>query len=142
MAAGLRLSRFPSSLGEVHEAFLDPGRPGCRHRCRRHPRHGWRCRCRRKGFCPCKACHAVVADKNLVGPSLFGVSGRKAGTLASAASKYSPQLVASGLTWDDATLDKWLTSPKDLVTGTKMTFPGLPDATKRQDIIAYLKTLK
>jgi len=95
-----------------------------------------------KAFGPCKACHAVVADKNLVGPSLFGVSGRKAGTLASAASKYSPQLVASGLTWDDATLDKWLTSPKDLVTGTKMTFPGLPDATKRQDIIAYLKTLK
>ena len=95
-----------------------------------------------KAFAPCKACHAVVADKNLVGPSLFGVAGRKAGTLASAASKYSPQLVASGLTWDDATLDKWLTSPKELVAGTKMTFPGLPDAQKRQDIIAYLKTLK
>ncbi|HVI49812.1 MAG TPA: c-type cytochrome [Candidatus Sulfotelmatobacter sp.] len=95
-----------------------------------------------KAFAPCKACHAVVADKNLIGPSLFGAAGRKAGTLASFNGKYSPQLVAANLTWDDATLDKWLTSPKDLVAGTKMTFVGLKDAKAREDVIAYLKTLK
>lgn len=95
-----------------------------------------------KAFAPCKACHTVIADKNLIGPSLFGVAGRKAGTLASFSGKYSPQLVAAGLTWDDATLDKWLTSPKDLVAGTKMTYAGVKDAKARADIIAYLKTLK
>lgn len=95
-----------------------------------------------KAFAPCKACHAVVADKNLVGPSLFGSTTRKAGTLASFAGKYSAPMAASGLTWDDATLDKWLTSPKDLVPGTKMTFVGLKDPKAREDVIAYLKTLK
>lgn len=95
-----------------------------------------------KAFAPCKACHAVVADKNLVGPSLFGVAGRKAGSLASFNGKYSAQLVAANLTWDDATLDKWLASPKDLVAGTKMTFAGLKDAAARENVIAYLKTLK
>lgn len=95
-----------------------------------------------KAFAPCKACHSTVADKNLVGPSLHGVYERKAGTLESFKARYSPNLEKAGLTWDDATLDKWLTSPKDLVPGTKMTFVGLKDATARENVIAYLKTLK
>ena len=95
-----------------------------------------------KAFAPCKACHAIIADKTRVGPSLFGVAGRKAGSLASYNGKYSAPLVAANLTWDDATLEKWLTSPKDLVPGTKMTFVGLKDGTARADVIAYLKTLK
>jgi cytochrome c len=93
-----------------------------------------------KSFNVCKACHSPVAGKNLVGPSLFAVVGRKAGTIENF--KYSDQLKAAGLTWDAATLDKWLTSPKDLVPGTKMTFPGVKDATTRENIIAYLTTLK
>jgi len=95
-----------------------------------------------KAFAQCKACHAIVADKNLVGPSLFGAYGRKAGSLASFAGKYSANMTALGATWDDASLDKWLTSPKDMVAGTKMTFAGVKDAKAREDIIAYLKTLK
>jgi len=46
------------------------------------------------------------------------------------------------LTWDAATLDKWLTKPSDLVKGTKMTFPGLPNQADRDNVIAYLATLK
>ena len=95
-----------------------------------------------KAFAPCKACHAIAADKNLVGPSLFGVYGRKAGSLASFNGKYSANLPTSGVTWDDASLDKWLASPKDMVAGTKMTFAGLKDADARANVIAYLKTLK
>ena len=95
-----------------------------------------------KAIAPCKACHSLVANKNMIGPSLAGVYGRKAGSLASFGSRYSKQLVASGLTWDDATLDKWLEGPSALVKGTKMTFPGLKDATARANVIAYLKTLK
>jgi cytochrome c len=52
--------------------------------------------------------------------------------------KYSDALKAANLTWDPATLDKWITDPKALVPGTKMTFVGLKDETARRDVIAYL----
>ena len=48
----------------------------------------------------------------------------------------------ANLTWDDATLDKYLTGPMKMVPGTKMTFAGLSDAAKRKEVIEYLKTLK
>jgi cytochrome c len=88
----------------------------------------------------CALCHSVVAGQNRVGPSLFGVVGRKAGTAP--AYNYSQANKASGKTWDDATLDTYLTNPKALVPGTKMIFAGLPDATDRGNVIAYLDTLK
>lgn len=91
-------------------------------------------------FLQCKSCHAVEKGKNLIGPSLAGIVGTKAGDIAGYT--FSPALKASGLTWDDATLDKWLESPMKLVPGTKMTFAGLPDAAKRKEVIEYLKTLK
>jgi len=49
---------------------------------------------------------------------------------------------ASGLTWDEATLDTYLTKPKALVKKTKMTFVGLKKDKQRANIIAYLKTLQ
>ncbi len=61
--------------------------------------------------------------------------GRQAGTVADYA--YSPALKASGLTWDQANLDRWLTNPQALVPGTKMYFL-LKDPQSRADIIAYL----
>jgi len=91
-------------------------------------------------FAQCAACHSTEAGKTLVGPSLAGVAGRKAGSVAGFA--YSDGLKAAGLTWDDATLDKWLTAPAKLVPGTKMPFAGIPDAATRQSVIDYLKTLK
>lgn len=91
-------------------------------------------------FAQCAACHAVEPGKNGVGPSLAGVFGQKAG--AAAGYTYSDANRNSGLTWDEATLDTYLTNPMKLVPGTKMTFAGMPDAAKRKEVIAYLKTLK
>jgi cytochrome c len=87
----------------------------------------------------CSICHSVVAGRNQVGPSLAGIVGRKAGQVPNF--HYSPANKNSGLTWDEATLDRYLTSPKDTVPHTTMTYGGLKDADKRANLIAYLATL-
>lgn len=89
-------------------------------------------------FNKCKACHQI--DKNAVGPHLGNLIGRKAGSLEDY--KYSDALKKSGITWDDASLDKWLLSPAKDVPGTKMIFAGIKDDTDRANLIEYLKTLK
>ena len=91
-------------------------------------------------FNKCKACHSEKAGENKVGPSLFGVVGRPSASVAGY--KYSDPMTNAKLTWDAATLDKWLTKPADLVKGTKMVFPGLPNQADRDNVIAYLATLK
>lgn len=92
-------------------------------------------------FAQCAACHSVVkGGAAMIGPDLWGAAGSKAASRPGFA--YSAQLKAAGLTWDAVTLDKWLTKPAALVPGTKMAFPGQPDASKRQAIIAYLETLR
>ena len=88
-------------------------------------------------FAKCQACHSVEAGTNKLGPSLHGVVGRTSGTLEGF--KYSDAMKAANLTWDEATLDKYLANPKALVPGTKMVFPGLPKEQDRLDVIAYLK---
>lgn len=88
----------------------------------------------------CKSCHSVEKGKNMIGPSLAGIVGTKAGDVAGFS--FSPALKGSGLTWDDATLDKWLENPMKLVPGTRMTYSGQTDPAKRKAIIEYLKTLK
>ncbi len=88
----------------------------------------------------CGACHATAAGKNLVGPSLHGIVGRPSGSVAGF--RYSAANQAAKLTWDEATLNTYLTSPKALVPGTTMTFAGLKSETQRADVIAYLATLK
>ena len=85
----------------------------------------------------CEGCHAI--DENDVGPKHRGVVGRKAGSLKDYA--YSPALKSSGLTWDEANLNRWLSSPSAMVPGTKMFFK-IDDAQSRADLIAYLKQLK
>jgi cytochrome c len=87
----------------------------------------------------CGICHSVQSGRNQVGPSLFGIVGRPAGKAPGF--HYSPANRDSGLTWDAATLDRYLTSPGTVVPHTIMTYGGLKDAKKRADLIAYLSTL-
>lgn len=88
-------------------------------------------------FKRCGACHTATMQ-NRIGPGLAGVVGRQAASVAGY--KFSPALTASGLNWDEATLDRFLEAPATLVTGTRMTI-ALPKPEDRQDVIAYLKTL-
>jgi cytochrome c len=83
----------------------------------------------------CAACHSV--EENDIGPLHRGVVGRRAGSVADY--NYSAALKNSGITWDEAQLDRWLINPSAMVPGTKMFFK-LDDAQMRADIIAYLKT--
>ncbi len=94
----------------------------------------------KKVFTKCMSCHSPVAGKNGVGPSLFGVVGRP--SASEAGYKYSEAVSNLKVTWDAATLDKWLTKPQEMAKGTKMTFVGLPNQTDRENVIAYLSTLK
>jgi cytochrome c len=91
----------------------------------------------KKVFAKCMACHTLEAGKNKVGPSLHGVVGRKSGSIEGFS--YSDAMKNANLTWDEATLDKYLTNPKAEVPGNKMAFPGLPKAEDRANVIAYLK---
>jgi cytochrome c len=84
----------------------------------------------------CQACHSI--DDNDLGPKHRGVVGRPAGSVVDY--NYSAALKNSGLTWDEATLDRWLSNPSALVPGTKMFFK-IDDPQARADIIAYLREL-
>ena len=87
----------------------------------------------------CGICHSPLPEKNMVGPSLFGLIGRKSGSVPGF--HYSAANKAAEITWNAEILDKYLTSPRDVVPGTIMTYAGLKDAAKRADLIAYLETL-
>jgi len=91
----------------------------------------------KKIFKKCKACHTLKAGKKKIGPSLFGVIGRKAGTAKKF--KYSKAMRKSDVTWDDASLDAFLKKPKKYMKGTRMSFPGLKKQADRDNVIAYIK---
>lgn len=91
-------------------------------------------------FKKCALCHTAEAGKNKIGPSLFGIVGRKSASLATY--NYSDAMKGFKHTWDPQTLDVYLTDPHAEVPGTKMIFPGLKDKTDRANLIAYLETLK
>lgn len=90
-------------------------------------------------FAQCQSCHSPDAGKNGIGPSLAGVFGTRAAEVPGY--DFSPAMAKSGLTWDEATLDRYLKAPQQVVPGTKMTFAGLPDDAKRAAVIAYLKSI-
>ena len=82
----------------------------------------------------CTGCHAMDADRE--GPRLAGVYGRKAGSVAGF--NYSAGLKNSGITWTDATLERWLSDPDLVVKDNNMDF-RVPKAEERRDLIAFLK---
>ncbi len=89
----------------------------------------------------CPACHGVTREDNMkVGPSLFGVVGRKAGTGKSLLGA-SENLKKYGVIWSAETLDEFLVNPSAKVPGTAMA-GVLTDPQQRADVIAYLATLK
>jgi cytochrome c2 len=92
-------------------------------------------------FVDCAACHAPQPGVANVGPSLQGVFGRKAATLADF--RYSPALKRSGITWTPETLDTFLADPQKAVPNNRMPYAGMPNAADRADLIAFLlKTAK
>lgn len=91
-----------------------------------------------KDFLVCRACHQIgPGAKIAIGPVLNGVVGRKAGSYPGY--QYSDANKNSGIVWTPEELDKYLASPQTVVPHTKMIFPGLKDAQKRKDVIAYLE---
>ena len=82
----------------------------------------------------CGGCHSLDADKE--GPRLRNVYGRKAGSISSF--KYSEALKVSQVTWDQASLDKWLIDTESVVPDNDMDF-HVPKADERADIIEYLR---
>ena len=89
----------------------------------------------------CGACHTDQANgPRKLGPTLFGVVGRKAGSIEGF--RYSEANKKSGITWTPEVLDEYLKDPRAKVPGTIMAFAGLKNDTERQNVIAYLETLK
>ena len=93
-----------------------------------------------QAFSQCSVCHSTEAGKTIIGPSLAGVYGSKAGAVTGF--QFSTAMKNSGLTWNAASLDKFLADPKAVVPGTLMSFAGLKDEEQREAVIRYLKTLK
>jgi cytochrome c len=90
-----------------------------------------------KRFEECATCHTLERGVNNVGPSLFGLFGRKAGEIADF--RYSPALKKSGIAWTPQSLDSFIADPQKEVPGNRMPFAGMPDAGDRADLIAYLQ---
>lgn len=87
-------------------------------------------------FRKCQACHSMEPGKNILGPSLSGVMGRKSASVDGYS--YSTAMKGANLTWDAATLDRYLSDPAKVVPGNKMPFPGLKTDHDRADVIAYI----
>ena len=88
-------------------------------------------------FKKCLSCHSIAKNgKNKIGPKLFGVLGRKAGSVSGY--KYSKAMLAYGKVWSFEEMDGFLTKPKDWIKGTKMSFIGLKNAKDRAAVILLM----
>lgn len=87
-------------------------------------------------FMRCAACHSLNPGEKRIGPSLAGIMGRKAGTVAGFT--YSPAMAGAKIVWNGRTLDSFFAKPMMIVPGTKMPFAGLPNPADRANLIAYL----
>jgi cytochrome c len=87
-------------------------------------------------FEQCAACHSLDGTGDYDGPSLKGIIGRKAGSLEDY--RYSAAMKRSDVTWDAATLDKYVADPQAFIPGNRMAFAGIGDQAQRDDLIAYI----
>ena len=90
-----------------------------------------------KVFKKCLSCHSIAKEgKNKIGPKLFGVLGRQAGSISDY--KYSKAMASHGKIWSLDEMNSFLIKPKDWIKGTKMSFAGLKNAKDRAAVILYM----
>ena len=90
-----------------------------------------------KVFKKCAACHSInQGGSNKIGPALWGVLGRKAGSISDY--KYSKAMAAYGKAWSFDEMNSFLIKPKEWIKGTKMSFAGLKNAKDRAAVILYM----
>jgi cytochrome c len=94
----------------------------------------------------CGVCHLARNDMSTndaatkIGPNLYGVVGRKAGTVKHF--RYSAAMHDSGVTWTPDMLRRYVHAPQKTIPNVRMAFPGLPNQQDADDVVAYLATLK
>ena len=88
-------------------------------------------------FAQCATCHSVKPGETGLGPNLHGIIGKKSASIEKFF--YSTAMKNANLTWDEATLDRYIEKPRELVPGTRMAYAGQADKAKRDEIIAWLK---
>lgn len=92
-------------------------------------------------FVQCAGCHATVKGRvSPVGPNLFGVVGRRSGTVKSSLS--SPAMAKAKIVWSEDRIDAYLAAPQTVVPGTAMATMPVKDPETRKELVAYLATLK
>ena len=92
-----------------------------------------------KVFKKCSACHQIAADgKNMIGPNLWGVIGRTAGSVSDY--KYSKAMVAYAKEWSFEEMNSYLIKPQAYIKGTKMAFAGLRKEKDRASVILYMNS--
>jgi cytochrome c len=88
----------------------------------------------------CRTCHAIKQGDNRLGPSLYKIVGRKAGSLQNYG--YSSAMKGADFVWDEAKLDQFIANPDQTVPGNNMKpFSGLASADDRAKVIAFLLSL-
>jgi cytochrome c len=92
-----------------------------------------------KTFKQCAVCHSAKLGENKIGPSLYGIVGRVAGTASGY--NYSPANKKSGITWTEQALFDYLENPRSKMPGTKMAYAGLKKPQDRANLTGYLKKL-
>jgi len=90
-------------------------------------------------FKKCMSCHSKLGEtaKNMIGPVLNGLKGRKSGSVSGY--NYTDANKNSGIVWDEVTFKEYIKDPKAKIPGTKMVFPGIKDEKEADDLWSFLE---